>query len=73
MVVIVREGESLDAAWRRLVREMVSNGVFVEYKKRARFIAPSTTKAEVTRYHLKTKRRHRSARRKLRSKGKDKA
>ena len=73
MVVIVREGENLDSAWRRLVREMVSNGVFVEFKKRARFIAPSTSKAEVTRFYLKTKRRRRSAKRKLRSKGKDKA
>lgn len=73
MVVIVREGEGLDAAWRRLVREMVSNGVFVEYKKRARFVAPSTAKAEITRFYLKTKRRRRSAKRKLRSKGKDRS
>ena len=71
MAVIVRDGESLDGSWRRLVREMVSNGVFVEFKKRNRFIKPSQDRSDVKRAKEKTKRRHRSAKRKLRSKGKD--
>ncbi len=72
MVVIVREGESLDSAWRRLVREMVSNGVFVEFKKRMRYVSRSEEKAAITQQRLKTKTRRSKAKRRLRSKGKDK-
>lgn len=68
MVVLVRPGESLDLAWRRLVRELVSNGVFVEYKKREYYIPPSVIKAEKVRYFKKIKKRRGQAKRRLRSK-----
>lgn len=71
MVVIVREGESLDLAWRRFVREMVSNGVFVEYKKREYYVPPSVVKAERVRYYSKIKRRRGQAKRRLRSKSQE--
>lgn len=71
MVVIVREGENLDLAWRRLVREMVSNGVFVEYKKREYYIPPSVLKAEKVRRIKRMKKRRGALKRRLRTKAQE--
>ena len=68
MSVVVKENESIDAAWRRFMRELISNGVLDEMKERAYFRKPSEVKAEVRRQLKKRKRRHSRAVRKSKSK-----
>jgi small subunit ribosomal protein S21 len=68
MSVVVKENESIDAAWRRFMRELISNGVLDEMKERAYFRKPSEIKAEVRRQFKKRKRRHSRAVRKSKSK-----
>lgn len=68
MAVYLTAGESIDAAYRRLIREMISNGVFLELENQ-RFHIPKGEKIrDKRRAWYKTKRKRASARRKNKNK-----
>ncbi|MCL4393044.1 30S ribosomal protein S21 [Patescibacteria group bacterium] len=68
MAVIVRENEVFESAWKRFMRDLISNGVMDELKERTYYKKPSLERSVVNRELKKRKTRHHRAVRKLKSK-----
>ena len=64
MAVVLRDNETLESAWRRLMKELLASGTIDELKKRSFYIKPSVTKSAIKRQYKKTQRRHSKAVRK---------
>jgi ribosomal protein S21 len=68
VAVVLAPGESVDAAYRRLVREMVINGTFKQIEDAKYYVGSGTKKRDKRRQYLKTKRKRAQARRRNRNK-----
>jgi ribosomal protein S21 len=68
MAVIIRDNEVFESAWKRFMRETISNGVLEEVKERSFYKKPSVDKSALRREFKKRKTRHHRAMRKVRSK-----
>ncbi|MHB8362361.1 MAG: 30S ribosomal protein S21 [Patescibacteria group bacterium] len=68
MAIIVRDNEVFESAWKRFMREIISNGVIEEVKDRSYYKKPSVEKSALRREFKKRKTRHHRAMRKVRSK-----
>jgi ribosomal protein S21 len=68
MAVILAQGESVDTAYRRYIREMVVNGTFKELEKSRYNVGEGQQKRDSRRQFNKTKRKRAQARRKNRNK-----
>lgn len=68
MSVTVRGSEPFESAWRRFMRELISNGVLDEMKERTYYRKPSIERTALRREFKKRKTRHHRAMRKIRSK-----
>ena len=64
MSIAVRPDENAELAWRRLVRELVSNGVFEELTKRQFYKSKGSTNRDKRRAVKKQKRKRSQAKRK---------
>jgi len=64
MSIAVRSDENPEIAWRRLVRELVSNGVFEELTKRQFYRSKGSEKRDQRRAFQKQKRKRSRAKRK---------
>jgi ribosomal protein S21 len=64
MAVLVRADEPIDSAWRRFVRELVSNEVFEEMNTRSFHVSKSRLAADKRREYQKQKRKRSQANRK---------
>lgn len=64
MSIAVRADENPEIAWRRLVRELVSNGVFEELTKRQYYRTKGSILSDKRRALRKQKRKRSSAKRK---------
>lgn len=64
MAILVRSDENIDNAWRRFVRELLSNGLFDEMNARAFYVSKSRIKADKRREYEKQKRKRSQANRK---------
>jgi ribosomal protein S21 len=68
VAVALAPGESVDAAYRRLVREMVINGTFKQIEDAKYHVGSGIKKRDQRRQYLKTKRKRAQARRRKRNK-----
>ncbi len=68
MAIIVRDNEVFESAWRRFMRELISNGVLDEIKDRTYYKKPSVERTAIRREFKKRKTRHHRAMRRIRSK-----
>lgn len=68
MAVILAPGESVDAAYRRYIREMVMNGTFKDIEKTRYHVGDGQQKRDQRRQAFKTKRKRAAARRKNKNK-----
>lgn len=68
MAVILAPGESVDAAYRRFIRELVMNGSFKDMEKSRYQVGEGQLKRDQRRQANKTKRKRASARRKNKTK-----
>lgn len=64
MSIAVRADENPEIAWRRLVRELVGNGVFEELQKRQFYRSKGSIKRDQRRAVAKQKRKRSQAKRK---------
>ena len=67
-MVTLSAGESVDAAYRRFIKELVVNGTFKEFEKARYHIGEGQLKSDQRRQFYKTKRKRAQARRKMRNK-----
>lgn len=67
-MVIVAPGESIESAYKKLYKEMLSNGVLEEIEKNRYFQSKGSILRDKRRKILKTKKRRAKMRRKLRYK-----
>lgn len=58
MSVVVRDGEPFEVAWNRLMRELISNGVLDEWKKRMFYTSKSEEKRAKRRAYKKSHDKH---------------
>lgn len=63
-MVNIAPGESIDAAYRRYVREMILNGTFKELEKTRFYVGKGQLERDKRRQKYKTKRKRAAARRK---------
>lgn len=63
-MVNIAPGESIDAAYRRFVREMILNGTFKELEKARFYVGKGQLERDKRRQKYKTKRKRAAARRK---------
>lgn len=63
-MVNIAPGESIDAAYRRYVREMILNGTFKELEKTRFYVGKGQRERDKRRQKYKTKRKRAAARRK---------
>ncbi len=68
MAIIVRDNEVFESAWKRFMRDLISNGVLDEIKERTYYKKPSVEKSAIRREYKKRKSRHSRAVRKIRNK-----
>lgn len=66
-MVVLTATESIDSAFRRLIREMISNGIFKHIEDNRFRIPEGQIKREKKRAYYKTKRKRAAARRKNRN------
>jgi ribosomal protein S21 len=64
MSIAVRTDENPEMPWRRLVRELVSNGVFLEMSKRQYYKSKGSIQRDIRRAFKKQKRKRSRAKRK---------
>lgn len=64
-MIVLAPGESIDSAYRRLIKELVVNGTFKEYEKMKYHVRKGQLEADKRRQMYKTKRKRAAARRKL--------
>jgi ribosomal protein S21 len=68
MAVVVAQGESIDSAYRRFIKELIVNGTFKELEKNRYHIPEGNVARDIRRQMYKTKRKRAQARRKVRHK-----
>lgn len=68
MAIIVRDNEVFESAWKRFMRDLISNGVIDEIKERNYYKKPSLEKSILRRELKKRKTRHHRAVRKIKGK-----
>ncbi len=66
MAVIVKAGEHIDSALKRLHREVMREGIMAKFREKMYFVSKSFYKREKRREWKKMKRRARAARRRAR-------
>jgi len=67
-MVVVSQGESIDSAYRRFIKELVVNGTFKEFEKVRYHVRQGVLESDKRRALYKTKRKRAQARRKMKNK-----
>ncbi len=67
-MVVLAQGESVESAYRRFIKELIVNGTFKELEKNRYHIKNGKLESDKRRQIYKTKRKRAAARRKLRNK-----